>query len=108
MKDILQMIERGRRALIFLDYDGTMIPIKKTPDRALFPPIKRGLLNRLGKSAFLGIVSGRSLSEIRRLIALKDIAYIGNHGLEISCGQKCWVHPKAKRMEPNLRDVFEG
>jgi trehalose 6-phosphate phosphatase len=107
MKEVIQRIERGRHVLLFLDYDGTLVPIQKTPDRAFFPPAKRDFLRRLSQRAFVSIVSGRSLSEIQGLIAIKDIAYIGNHGLEISYGRRCWVHPKAKRTEPILKDVLE-
>jgi trehalose 6-phosphate phosphatase len=107
MKGIHKRIERAKRIFLFLDYDGTLVPIRKTPDRALFPPSKRDFLRCLGQRAFVGIVSGRSLSEIQALISIKDIAYIGNHGLEIFYGQRCWVHPKAKRTEPILKDVLE-
>jgi trehalose-phosphatase len=107
MKEILQRIERGRRVLIFLDYDGTLIPIKKTPELALLHPAKKGFLRRLGKRAFLGVVSGRALSEIQRLVTIEDIAYIGNHGLEISYRQRCWVHPQAENIGPILMDVLK-
>jgi trehalose 6-phosphate phosphatase len=107
MKKMLQRIEHGEHVFLFLDYDGTLVPIQKTPEQASFPPSKRDFLRRLGKRAFVGIVSGRSLSEIQGLIAIKNIAYIGNHGLELSYGQRCWVHPKAKRTEPILKDVLE-
>jgi trehalose-phosphatase len=107
MKEILRGIERGERILLFLDYDGTLVPIRKTPARAVFPSSKRDVLEGLSRRACVGIVSGRSLSEIQRLVAVKDIGYIGNHGLEISCGRRCWVHPRAKRTEPLLREALK-
>lgn len=106
MIGILQKIERGRRVFLFLDYDGTLIPIKKTPDRAVLHPAKRVFLKRLSERSSLCVVSGRGLSEIRRLVAIDDIAYIGNHGLEISWGQKHWVHPQVIKTRPILREVL--
>lgn len=105
MNEILRKI-RGERVFLFLDYDGTLISIRKTPARALFPPSKKDFLERLGQRAFVGLVSGRSLSEIQTLVALKDVGYIGNHGLEIAYGRRCWVHPQAKGTEPLLREAM--
>jgi trehalose-phosphatase len=108
MKEILSRIEPGRGIFIFLDYDGTLVPIQKTPERACFPPAKRDFLSRLGKTAAVGIVSGRPLSEIQGLIAIKDIAYVGNHGLEISYRENMWVHPEAQKTEPILREALRN
>jgi trehalose 6-phosphate phosphatase len=104
MKEIIQRIKPGSRILLFLDYDGTLVPIKKAPELAVLHPLRRQFLKRLGEEVFMFIVSGRSLGEIRRLVAIKGIAYIGNHGLEISCGKKVWVHPEAKKIKPILRN----
>jgi trehalose-phosphatase len=107
MKDIIQRIKPGERILLFLDYDGTLVPIKKAPELAVLHPSRRRFLKRLGEKVFICIVSGRSLAEIQRLVAIKGIAYIGNHGLEISCGQKVWVHPEARKIRPILRNALK-
>jgi len=52
-------------------------------------------LKHLSQNAFVCIVTGRSLDDIKRLVALENIAYIGNHGLEVCWGHKSWVHPQA-------------
>jgi trehalose-phosphatase len=85
-----------------------MVPIKEKPERALFPPRRKSLLRRLGGRAFVGIVSGRSLAEIQRLVAAEDVAYIGNHGLEISCGRRHWVHPEAKETRSALKKALKN
>lgn len=107
MKDIIQRIKPGERILLFLDYDGTLVPIKKAPELAILHPLRRRFLKRLSEKAFTCIVSGRSLIEIQKLVGLEGIAYIGNHGLEISCGQKAWVHPEARKMRPILRNALK-
>ena len=107
MRDILQEITRGRRLFLFLDYDGTLVPIKKAPERAVLRSSRRRLLERLSQNIFVCIVSGRSLADIQKLAATKNIAYIGNHGLEISCRGRRWTHPEAKRIKPVLKDVLE-
>lgn len=72
--------------LLFLDYDGTLVPIAKRPEQATLPPATKKLLQRLSKTdrCKLAVISGRSLRDIRRLVGPKGIIYAGNHGLEIS------------------------
>ncbi len=96
----------GRPVLLFLDYDGTLVPIQRSPGLALLPPSRRHFLRTLSKSCFLAIVSGRPLAEIKKLVSIREIAYIGNHGLEISYKQRRWVHPEAREIRPALRDAL--
>jgi len=70
---------------LFLDYDGTLTPIVDTPAKAIISKKTKKLLHKLLKSSKckLAIISGRSLKDIKNKIGLKDIIYVGNHGLEI-------------------------
>jgi trehalose 6-phosphate phosphatase len=102
MREILQSIKPSRRLFFFLDYDGTLVPIARTPERAVLNDRRRRILNALGETAFLCIVSGRSLDEVRRLVGLDGLAYIGNHGLETCWGRKTWIHPLARQRMPAL------
>jgi len=80
---------RGRIAnkylFLFLDYDGTLVPIAKTPDRALISWKTRNLLKRLSEEEHfkIAIISGRALRDIKNKLRLSRIIYTGNHGLEI-------------------------
>lgn len=103
----LQREITGRKPIfLFLDYDGTLVPIKESPELAGLRASKRRLLKRLSRSVSICIVSGRSLADIRKLASIKDVAYIGNHGLEIASRGRRWVHPEAKRIKPVLRGVL--
>lgn len=71
---------------LFLDYDGTLAPIVKTPDKAFMPKETRKLLRLLSEAPNykLAIISGRALDDIRRKVGLKNnVVYVGNHGFEI-------------------------
>lgn len=107
MREIIQRAKSSRNILLFLDYDGTLVPIKKSPELALLPPLKRNILNKLRKKFFLCIVSGRSLSEIRKYVGIKGISYIGNHGLEICLKERRWTHPEAARVKPILHKTIK-
>jgi trehalose 6-phosphate phosphatase len=70
---------------LFLDIDGTLLDLARTPDRVKVP---RELLRTLEKlthhlSGALAFVSGRSLESIDRLFAPFRPAAIGTHGGEI-------------------------
>jgi len=76
---------KNRPVYIFLDYDGTLTPISKSPDKALMPQRARELLATLSKRPGykLAIISGRALKDIKNLVGVPGIVYVGNHGLEI-------------------------
>lgn len=59
---------RGEDPLIFLDYDGTLVPIIKNPDESYPDSEIMALLENLRKKHALYIVTGRSLREIRKFI----------------------------------------
>jgi trehalose 6-phosphate phosphatase len=73
----------GRRAALLLDYDGTLTPIVDRPDQAFLPDATRELLRRLAVIYPIAIVSGRDVADIRRLVDIEDIIYVGSHGLDI-------------------------
>jgi trehalose 6-phosphate phosphatase len=72
------------RAAILTDVDGTLAPITERADEAVVPAPAREALARLsGRFGLVGCVSGRQAEEARRLVGLDEIAYAGNHGLEL-------------------------
>jgi trehalose 6-phosphate phosphatase len=72
------------RAAILTDVDGTLAPIVARPEQAAVPPRASELLARLSERyGLVGCVSGRQAREARRLVGVEEIAYAGNHGLEL-------------------------
>jgi trehalose 6-phosphate phosphatase len=86
-------------AAILTDVDGTLAPIVPRPEEAAVPPRATELLARLNERyGLVGCVSGRQAEEARVLVGLEDIAYAGNHGLEL------WLPgEKAPRLDPSLQ-----
>ncbi|CAG0913995.1 unnamed protein product [Notodromas monacha] len=74
-----------RTLALLLDYDGTLAPIAPRPDLALLPPETKKVLERLSrlKDVFIAIITGRNVDDIKRLINLEGITYVGNDGLDI-------------------------
>jgi trehalose 6-phosphate synthase/phosphatase len=70
---------------LFLDYDGTLTPIAPRPEDARLPEAARQTLDQAARTPNLDtiIVSGRSLADIREMVGLPGLTYVGNHGFEI-------------------------
>jgi trehalose 6-phosphate phosphatase len=70
---------------LFLDIDGTLLDLARTPDRVNVPRDLLAALERLSGelSGALAFVSGRSLESIDRLFSPFSPAAIGAHGGEI-------------------------
>lgn len=72
------------RAAILTDVDGTLAPIVARPEDAAVPAHASALLARLCRRfGLVACVSGRPAAEARRLVGVAEIAYAGNHGLEL-------------------------
>jgi len=85
VEKVLLKLKTANRIFFFFDYDGTLTPIVSHPEKAILPEETRTLLLALKKNPkfLLAIVSGRSLKDIRKLVGLKGVYYVGNHGLEV-------------------------
>lgn len=68
---------------LFTDVDGTISPIAPSPETAtLLPGIADLLEQARARFEVVAAVSGRSALDAARLVGMRDITYIGNHGLE--------------------------
>lgn len=96
---------RKRHILLCVDFDGTVTPIKPKPKQAILAKKTRRLLDNISKhKAFtLAVVSGRSLKDVRKKVALPGVVLSGNHGLEIQYKNKNFIHPQAKKFIPLIK-----
>ena len=85
------------RPLAFLaDFDGTLAGFADDPDAVMVPAAVKASLTRLTRqSALVGIISGRSLNDIKARVGIEGLVYAGNHGLEIAGPGWSWTHPAA-------------
>jgi alpha,alpha-trehalase len=74
----------GRRAAVFLDYDGTLTPIAERPDLAVLSEEMRNAVRNLGKICNVAIISGRDRTDVQRLVGLDELVYAGSHGFDIA------------------------
>jgi len=92
---------QGKKPAIFLDYDGTLTPIVARPELALLSESMRCCLQELSQYYTVAIISGRQLKDIRRLVALDQLYYAGNHGLEL-------LGPQDEQAARMVHEDFQG
>ena len=74
----------GLNWAFFLDLDGTLLEIAQTPDAVDADYSELALIGRLREAALgaVAVISGRSLSQIDRILAPLVVAAAGQHGAE--------------------------
>lgn len=68
MLDIHTKIDKKKRILLFIDYDGTLAPIVDDPDRAFLSDDTREVLVKISEKFTTSIVTGRSLNTISNFL----------------------------------------
>ena len=68
--------------LYAFDYDGTLAPIVKDPDKAYMALEVSELLKRLSTVATIAIITGRSTEDVKKFFDFEPHYIIGNHGIE--------------------------
>jgi trehalose 6-phosphate phosphatase len=74
----------ARHPALFLDYDGTLTAIAPRPELARLDPAMRERLRRLAARGPVAVVSGRDLDNVRDLVGLAELTYVGCHGLDMA------------------------
>lgn len=109
--NVWQNIEKrlwtAKGILLLLDFDGTLTPIVKRPEEAELSPEMEGILKFLAKKKGfeVAIISGRSLSDLKQKIKIRNIIYVGNHGLEIEREGKKFIYPQASKSIPTMKEL---
>jgi len=102
--DALDGFARLPRALLLLDFDGTLAPFAPTPDAAHLEPSAQSAIDRLLEAAppglRVGVASGRAIEDLRLRLPPLHV-WIGLHGLESAIGDE----PPRLRCDLSLSDL---
>jgi trehalose 6-phosphate phosphatase len=89
MRDIFNHLDAVKELLcrspfgLITDVDGTISEIAPSPQQARVSPACREHLAALtGKVELVAAISGRPVLEVREMVGIEGMVYIGNHGLE--------------------------
>jgi len=85
--EIKRRVRSAQKLGIFLDYDGTLTPIVRDPNKAVISEKMRSLVAKLSiqGGTDVAIVSGRCISKLQQFLRLDTIFLSGSHGAEILC-----------------------
>lgn len=92
--------------LLFLDFDGTLVPIAPDPSVCFLTPEVHETLAKLASqpNCRVAIISGRALSDLQSRVGIAGLALAGNHGLEIALDNRLvFQEPRALQLRPLLR-----
>ncbi len=94
---------------LFFDYDGTLTPIQDRPEDASLSEATRRTLESAARTPNLDtvIVTGRSLADIKRLVGIHGLTYVGNHGFEIEGPGLSYRHPDIDRFAGTVARAAE-
>jgi trehalose 6-phosphate phosphatase len=103
------MPELGNRPyILFIDRDGTLVPISEVPADAILPDATASLVRDLAnpKHGHACIVSARGLKGLAQEFDGDHLILAGNYGLEVSFpGGRQIIHPDAAKVLPELAEV---
>ena len=94
-------------ASLLLDYDGTLTPLVERPEAATLSDAAREVLQQAAArpSLDVAVVSGRALEDLRRLVGIPGLTYVGNHGFEIEGPGIAYRHPGSERYLRSLEQA---
>ncbi len=85
-RGVAYRIRKAPGIFLFLDYDGTLTPIVKTPAQAKASKLCRNIIRRLAAlpGVRVAVVSGRTVSDLDGLLGVREVFRMGVHGLELA------------------------
>ncbi len=86
LTQIDQRLHNSEHTLLFLDYDGTLIPFQNHPHQVTTPPDLHQLLTKIQAHPRyqIAIITGRTHEEIHHLLPINGLIYAALHGLHIT------------------------
>jgi trehalose 6-phosphate phosphatase len=99
LHEVRAVLKRSSCFWLGTDFDGTLTYHQEDPETVLLPVEMKSRLIRLNELPMtrVAVISGRCLSDITKRVGLPQLAYAGNHGLEISAPGLQWIDPDAMR-----------
>jgi trehalose 6-phosphate phosphatase len=81
---VIARVRDADHRLLLLDFDGTLVGLRRHPDDVRFSERGKKILRRLVglENLTVAVVSGRELEQIQKLVGVEGIRYVGLHGAE--------------------------
>jgi len=90
-EDLVAKFKKSKDPIIFLDYDGTLVPFFEDPEDSAPDEELEKLLTVLSKKAKLVVISGRKAATLDKWLTKFHIDLIAEHGIKINIDGKGWI-----------------
>ncbi|KAK6918233.1 Trehalose-phosphatase [Dillenia turbinata] len=81
--DCMMKASKGKKIVVFLDYDGTLSEIVDDPEQAFMSETMRAAVREVARQFPTAIISGRRRDKVYDFVKLNEIYYAGSHGMDI-------------------------
>ena len=100
-KEIIARYRRGRRRLLFIDYDGTLTPLVRDPSMAEPDETRLDLLRLLAadQGNDVVIMSGRDRATLEAWFGAMPLGLVAEHGVWIQTAGQSWQRAKSSTGE---------
>ena len=104
---VLESRINGKDVFLFLDLDGTIVPIRKNPSSVKLSDSMKSILEKAlkVKGITIAIISGRDINGLKKIVKIKGMIYSGNHGMEVGNEEKIKVLIKNKYFIKDLKKI---
>tara|TARA_R110002012_G_scaffold108855_2_gene252212 strand:+ start:241999 stop:244122 length:2124 start_codon:yes stop_codon:yes gene_type:complete len=109
-KSITKDFKKAKNPVIFLDYDGTLMPFNENPDDCNPDPELSQILHQLAVKAKLVVISGRKAATLEEWLDEFNIDLIAEHGIKTKrAGAKWEVNGDLQddKWKNEARDILE-
>jgi trehalose 6-phosphate phosphatase len=82
--EVSRRLRRAEHLMLFLDFDGTLVPLRHRPGDVWLDPAVRRIVERLARQQRVSVclISGRRLADLRQRTRISGVSYVGLHGWE--------------------------
>lgn len=103
---LLQDVIRSQPLGVIVDIDGTISPPSTDPLHIKIPENNLGYLAVLvSRIALVAVISGREARDVKELVNIDGVEYIGHYGMEEWQGNHALLHPDARQYVPAVRAI---
>lgn len=97
-EEVRERIRAARHLVVFLDFDGSLVPLRARPHQVWLDESGRRLLRRLAAHprVTLVLISGRRRADLRKRVNVPAARYLGLHGWEHRDGHA--ARPGSRRL----------
>jgi len=111
IKQLLDDFRNAKRQLIFLDYDGTLVPFSQNPETAKPDGKLLNMLSDLTKNEMTDfvLISGRDKDTLQKWFGELDLEIIAEHGAWLKEKNKNWgmIKPLLNNWKPQIFSILE-